>query len=97
VLVILASPLTWRRALLVAAMIAGFLLLFPIETVREFYELEVPSDVIGWTLLIGFGGVAVLAGWWELSRRMNRGPAAAVKAGTAERVKTATATASRAA
>jgi cation-transporting P-type ATPase E len=97
VLVILASPLTWRRALLVGLMIAGFLLLFPIESVREFFELEVPSDVIGWTLLIGFSAVAVLGGGWELSRRMNRGPAAAVKAGTAQRVKTGTATASRAA
>jgi cation-transporting P-type ATPase E len=82
VLVILASPLTWRRTLLVALMIAGFLLLFPVESVREFYELKTPSDVLGWTLLIGFSGVAVLGGGWELSRRMNRGPAAAVKAGT---------------
>jgi cation-transporting ATPase E len=97
VLVILASPLTWLRALLVGLLIAGFLLLFPIEWVREFFELEVPSDVIGWTLLIGFSAVAVLGGGWELSRRLNRGPAAAVKAGTAERVQTRTATASRAA
>jgi cation-transporting ATPase E len=85
VLVILASPLTWRRTLLVGAMIAGFLLLFPIERVREFFEIETPSDVLGWVLLIGFTGVAVLGGGWELSRRMNRGPAAAVQAGTAAR------------
>jgi cation-transporting P-type ATPase E len=100
VLVILASPLTWRRTLLVALMIAGFLLLFPVESVREFYELKTPSDVLGWTLLIGFSGVAVLGGGWELSRRMNRGPAAAVKAGTtvAGKVERAeAATASRAA
>ncbi len=83
VLVILASPLTWRRTLLVAAMITGFLLVFPIERVREFYEIETPSDVLGWTLLIGFIGIAVLGGGWELSRRLNWGPAAAVKAGTA--------------
>jgi hypothetical protein len=81
--VILASPLTWRRTLLVAAMITGFLLVFPIERVREFYEIETPSDVLGWTLLIGFIGIAVLGGGWELSRRLNWGPAAAVKAGTA--------------
>jgi cation-transporting ATPase E len=83
VLVILAAPLTWRRTALVAAMIAGFLLLFPVESVREFYEIKTPSDVLGWTLLIGFTGVAVLGGGWELSRRLGRGPAAAVKAGTA--------------
>jgi cation-transporting P-type ATPase E len=101
VLVILAAPLTWRRVLLVAAMIAGFLLLFPIEAVREFYEIKTPSDVLGWTLLIGFSGIAVLVAWWEVSRRMNRGPAAAVRAGTAGVSKTEardpTATASRAA
>jgi cation-transporting P-type ATPase E len=101
VLVILAAPLTWRRVLLVAAMIAGFLLLFPIESVREFYEIKTPSDVLGWTLLIGFSGIAVLVAWWEVSRRMNRGPAAAVRAGTAGVTKTEardpTATASRAA
>jgi cation-transporting ATPase E len=101
VLVILAAPLTWRRVLLVAAMIAGFLLLFPIESVREFYEIKTPSDVLGWTLLIGFSGIAVLVAWWEASRRMNRGPAAAVRAGTAGVTKTEardpTATASRAA
>jgi cation-transporting P-type ATPase E len=83
VLVILAAPLTWRRTALVAAMIAGFLLLFPVESVREFYEIKTPSDGLGWTLLIGFTGVAVLGGGWELSRRLGRGPAAAVKAGTA--------------
>lgn len=97
VLVILASPLTWRRTLLVALMIAGFLLLFPAGSIREFYELTLPRDVLAWTLVIGFGAVAVLGGGWELSRRLNRGPAAAVKAGTAGGVKAEAATASRAA
>jgi cation-transporting ATPase E len=100
VLVILAAPLTWRRTLLVAAMIAGFLLLFPVERVRVFYEVRLPNDVLGWVLLIGFAGVAVFGGGWELSRRMNRGPAAAVKTGTAAAVKiekAEAATASRAA
>jgi cation-transporting P-type ATPase E len=83
VLVILAAPLTWRRTLLVALMIVGFVLLFPIPSVRDFYELKLPREVLTETLVIGFVGVAVLAGGWELSRRMNRGPAAAVKAGTA--------------
>jgi cation-transporting P-type ATPase E len=83
VLVILASPLTWRRTLLVALMIAGFVLLFPIPSVRDFYALKLPNDVLVETLIIGFAGVAVLGGGWELSRRLNWGPTAAVQAGTA--------------
>jgi cation-transporting ATPase E len=98
VLVILAAPLTWRRTLLVALMIVGFLLLFPIQSVRDFYELKLPREVLTEALVIGFVGVAVLGGGWELSRRMNRGPAAAVKAGTAAKTESVeTATASRAA
>ena len=92
VLVILAQPLTWRRVVLVGLMIVGFVLLFPIESVRDFYDLRLPHDVLVETLLIGFAGVAVLAGGWEVSRRLGRGPAAAVQAGTA-----GTVTASRAA
>ena len=91
VLVILAQPLTWRRVVLVGLMIVGFLLLFPIESVREFYDLKLPSDVLTGTLLIGFGGVAVLAGGWEVSRRLGRGPAAAVQVGTAGTADTVTA------
>ncbi len=82
VLVILAQPLTWRRVVLVGLMIVGFVLLFPIESVRDFYALHLPHDVLVGTMLIGFAGVAVLAGGWELSRRLGRGPAAAVQAGT---------------
>jgi cation-transporting P-type ATPase E len=82
VLVILAQPLTSRRVLLVVLMIAGFVLLFPIELVREFYDLRLPRDVLAETLLIGSLGVVVLAGGWELSRRLGRGPAAAVQAGS---------------
>jgi cation-transporting P-type ATPase E len=85
VLVILAQPLTSRRVLLVVLMIAGFVLLFPIELVREFYDLRLPRDVLVETLLIGSLGVVVLAGGWELSRRLGRGPAAAVQAGSAVR------------
>ncbi len=82
VLVILAQPLTSRRVLLVVLMIAGFVLLFPIELVREFYDLRLPRDVLVETLLIGSLGVVVLAGGWEVSRRLGRGPAAAVQAGS---------------
>ncbi len=82
VLVILAQPLTWRRVVLVGLMIVGFVLLFPIQSVRDFYDLRLPNDVIAGTLVIGFAGVAVLAGGWEVSRRLGRGPAAAVQAGS---------------
>ena len=102
VLVILASPFTWRRTLLVALMIGGFVLLFPVESIREFFDLQVPGDVLAETLVIGFVGIAILGGGWELSRRMGWGPAAAVQAGTAKPARTAarereTATTSRAA
>jgi hypothetical protein len=50
--------------------------------VRDFYDLRLPNDVLVGTLVIGFAGVAVLAGGWEVSRRLGRGPAAAVQAGT---------------
>src|SRR5207245_10714939 len=85
VVVILASPLTWRRTLLVSLVIAGFLLLFPVPSIRDFYALKLPSDVLTETLVIGSAGVAVPGGGWELSRRMNWGPAAAVKAGATAR------------
>jgi cation-transporting P-type ATPase E len=67
VLVILALPLTWRRGLLVALMIAGFVLLFPFEAVRRFAALDVPSATLLPTLLIGVGGLVLLAGAWAMA------------------------------
>ncbi len=67
VLVILALPLTWRRGLLVALMIAGFVLLFPFEAVRRFAALDVPSATLLPTLLIGVGGLLLLAGAWAMA------------------------------
>lgn len=78
VLVLLAMPLTWRRAVLVGAVIAGFALLFPIPAVRTFYALELPRGLLGITLLIGAVGAAVLVGFWIILRRASRGPAAVV-------------------
>jgi cation-transporting ATPase E len=69
VLVLLAMPLTWRRILLVGAVVAGFALLFPVPAVRHFYALELPTAGLGFTLLIAALGVAALAGFWVLSRR----------------------------
>ena len=76
VLVILALPLTWRRAVLVAVMIASFVLLFPSATVRSFYALELPTEVLGATILIGLTGVAVLVMGTLLLRLHGHGPAA---------------------
>jgi hypothetical protein len=59
-------------------MLAAFVLLFPVSFVRNFYALTLPHHLVGDTLLIGGLGVAVLAGGWELSRRLDRGPAAAL-------------------
>jgi hypothetical protein len=42
VLVLLAIPLTWRRIALVGGVVAGFVLLFPVPAVRNFYALELP-------------------------------------------------------
>ncbi len=69
VLVLLAMPLTWRRLLLVGAMAAGFIALFPIPAVRRFYALALPSSHLWQTLLIGAAGIVALAVFWEITRR----------------------------
>jgi cation-transporting ATPase E len=70
VLVILARPLTWRRGVLVVVMILGFVALFPLEPVRRFAAIELPTETLGATLLLGLVGLAVLvAGWGLFSRR----------------------------
>lgn len=85
VLVILAWPMTWRRALLVSLMVAVFVVLFPVAWVRDFYAFSLPHDVLGGTLAIGAAGVLVLGGGWQLSRRLGRGPAVALRTGAAPR------------
>jgi cation-transporting ATPase E len=82
VLILLALPMTWLRGLLVILAVTAFVLLFPVERVRTFFALTIPTDVLGGTLLIAIGGVVVLGVGWEISRRLGRGPAAAVRAGT---------------
>ena len=73
-LVLLAAPLTWRRIVLVGAVLAGFVLLFPLPPVRRFYALQLPRSGLATTLVIAALGAAVLAGFWALSRRHGRGP-----------------------
>ena len=43
VLVLLAIPLTWRRILLVGAVLAGFVLLFPVPAVRASTRCSCPT------------------------------------------------------
>ena len=73
VLVLLAIPLTWRRVLLVAAMIAGFALLFPLAVVRRFYELDLPHGYLGTALVIAAAGAAALTAVWLFLRPRGRG------------------------
>ena len=70
VLVLLAMPLTWRRLVLVGAMVAGFIALFPVAAVRRFYALALPSSHLWQTLLIGAAGIVALVAFWEVSRRL---------------------------
>jgi cation-transporting ATPase E len=70
VLVLLAMPLTWRRLVLVGAMVAGFIALFPVAAVRRFYALALPSSHLWQTLLIGAAGIVALVAFWEISRRL---------------------------
>ena len=74
VLILLAMPLTWRRILLIGAVIAGFVLLFPVPAVRNFYELELPRGELGATLLTTALGAAALAGFWLATRRRSARP-----------------------
>ena len=79
VLVLLAVPLTWRRIVLVGAVLAGFALLFPISAVRRFYELQLPHSGLATTLAVAALGAAALTVFWILSRRRGRGPPPAVR------------------
>ena len=70
VLILLAMPLTWRRLVLVAAMISGFGVLFPLAAVRHFYALDFPATLIWITVLAaGIGVLALLASWLIVTRR----------------------------
>src|SRR5215831_16366661 len=69
VLALLAMPLTWRRIALLVAALAGFVLLFPLSAVRNFYALALPSGAIGATLLIAALGAAALTGFWVLAHQ----------------------------
>ena len=69
VLVLVALPMTWRRALLVGAVGLGFVALFPERIVRTFYALQLPQGALTVTLLIGVAGMAGIVGAWLIIRR----------------------------
>src|SRR6266581_9667165 len=79
VLILLAAPLTWRKIVLVGAVLAGFALLFPVPAVRRFYALQLPRSGLGATLAVAALGAAALAGFWVLSRRRGCGPPPVVR------------------
>ncbi len=66
VLVRQAVPLTWLRALMIAALLAAFALLFPVPVVRDFYGLAPPGDNLWATLLIAALGIVALAVSWRV-------------------------------
>jgi cation-transporting ATPase E len=61
VVVVLALPMTWRRAALLGAMIAAFALLFPLPSVRRFYALDLPGLAPWAMLLICAAGSGLIA------------------------------------
>jgi cation-transporting P-type ATPase E len=69
VLVLVALPMTWRRAVLVGAVLVAFVLLFPVSLVRHFYALELPSAVLGTVVVIGLVGMVVMITVWMVTRR----------------------------
>ena len=69
VLVLLAVPLTWRRATLVGAVLAGFGLLFPVRLVRTFYAVELPQHGLALTIMITTFGATALVIYTVTARR----------------------------
>ncbi len=81
VLVLLTPPWTVVRILLVAGVWAAFVTLFVVEPLRHFLALEVPRSVLLPIVVVAVVGLAFLTGGWAISRRLGRGPAAAVDRG----------------
>jgi cation-transporting ATPase E len=72
VLVLVARPLTWRRVLLIAGVVAGFVALFPVSFVRHFYALELPHGMLDVSLITGAIGVALLTLLWVVLNKYER-------------------------
>jgi cation-transporting ATPase E len=69
VLALVALPLTWRRVLLIAGVLAGFVALFPLPFVRHFYALELPHGLLSVSLLSVLLGVVLLTILWAVLKR----------------------------
>ncbi|MCJ7437641.1 MAG: HAD-IC family P-type ATPase [Acidimicrobiia bacterium] len=73
VLVILARPFNWWKALLVGSMAGSVALILLIEPLSEFYALELPdARVFGQAMLIAATGILLLEIGWRASRRIGR-------------------------
>ncbi len=86
VLIRQAVPLTWPRAVMIAALLAAFALLFPVPAVRDFYGLAPPGDNLWATLLIAALGIVALAVSWRVWPRQGGGRAARTRRACAEPV-----------
>lgn len=79
ILVILARPMTLLRAFLVMAMIGAFAVALGVPFARDFFEFNLPDgELTGQVMLIAFGALVLLEAVWQSSRKLGRGPAAAV-------------------
>jgi len=69
VVVLIALPLTWRRALMLGSLNVAFVLLFPIAAVRSFFALRLPTEILAATLVIGAAGMSLMIMLRVLSQR----------------------------
>ena len=74
VLALLAMPFTWRRVILILAVVASFALLFPVRAIRNFYALSFPHEGVATFLLVGGIGIVALVAYWVLSHRLGHAP-----------------------
>ncbi len=73
VLVILARPFNWWKALLVGSMAGCVAFILAIGFLRDFYALETPDvRVLGEAALIAVAGILLLEIGWRASRRFGR-------------------------
>ncbi len=73
VLVILARPFNWWKALLVGSMAGCVAVILLVGFLRDFYALEMPDvRVLGEAALIAVAGIFLLEIGWRASRRFGR-------------------------
>ena len=85
VLMLLAAPFTWWKAVLVAASLTGLALVFIVQPVRTFYALQLPSQgPVPAVLLVALAGLAALIAFWLITRRLGHAPVAVVRQAAAE-------------